>query len=51
MGSTFKNLLDDLNSARDAGYRDDVQRQEMMQATLYGVVVQILEKLRDTDDS
>lgn len=50
MGQTFGDLLDDLLEARDADYRSDPERAEIINATMLHVVQRMLEKLRDKFD-
>ena len=47
MGTTYQDLLDELIHARDAHYRDDVQREDAIKEMMLSVMQSMLELLRD----
>jgi hypothetical protein len=49
MGSTWQDLLNELMTARNADYRDDVERRQSRFDSLEYVVITMLEKLRDAE--
>lgn len=49
MESTWEDLLNEIITARNADYRDDVQRREARYDSLEYVVITMLEKLRDAE--
>lgn len=49
MGSDWQDLLNELITARNADYRDDIERREARYDSLEYVVLTMLEKLRDAE--